>query len=456
MTYTNSRVSCVLMKALTTFIFVSYLAASAEAANWFVRSTATGANTGTDWTDAWSNVTQIRWGSGKVVAGDTVYIAGGTYGRLTVEASGSPGNVITIRRARATNAVCTATAGWNASYDSQPQIDRVNLSGGHSYITFDGEIPLMGIMFTNTITNTDSYTFNLGSGNSGRITVLNSDIVGCGYANVDTGVNESRCWNSGPGASFVNNRIAYCTLRNAPTLLSTVRENGLILEHNVLHSNLTGNTVVLHPNVWQSVGCSDVIMRFCTVSNWQTEGIMMCFASTRDAPNSNWNIYGNIWRDSIPGSSARVLESQYVVNGPINFFNNTVLTSAIGIRVSGANGGTWSADSSSSNNISFGSVSIDFGNANADYNLTDRPARGSHSITDATSASVFVSAADCHIVAKIGASFPRDKGVNLGSAFAEDFEGKLRGADGKWDIGAYEQGIIARPSSPANLRLVSP
>src|SRR5277367_2378525 len=49
---------------------------SAEAAIWYVDGTATGANTGVSWTNAWKTPGSI---SG-VHAGDTVYISGGASG----------------------------------------------------------------------------------------------------------------------------------------------------------------------------------------------------------------------------------------------------------------------------------------------------------------------------------------------------------------------------------------
>src|SRR5512135_2045751 len=54
--------------------------ASAMGANWFVLPSAAGAGTGRDWNNAWS-MSGISWAS--VAAGDTIYIAGGSYSGFT-------------------------------------------------------------------------------------------------------------------------------------------------------------------------------------------------------------------------------------------------------------------------------------------------------------------------------------------------------------------------------------
>ena len=66
---------------------------------------------------------------------------------------------------------------------------------------------------------------------------------------------------------------------------------------------------------------------------------------------------------------------------------------------------------------------------------------GSHSISGA-STSIFANygARDYHIVPTIGSLYPRDKGTALGTMYNLDFDGNLRGADGLWDVGAFEYG----------------
>lgn len=78
---------------------------AAAAADWYVDNAASAGGTGTSWRNAWNSFAAIRWGSGGVSAGDTLYISGGssskTYReRLTVPIDGTASAPITIRVGR--------------------------------------------------------------------------------------------------------------------------------------------------------------------------------------------------------------------------------------------------------------------------------------------------------------------------------------------------------------------
>jgi len=78
------------------FLFLSTLT---YATDHYVDANASGQNNGTNWNDAWESFSSINWGS--VNPGDVVYVSGGTdstvYGNLSIGASGTEGNPITIR-----------------------------------------------------------------------------------------------------------------------------------------------------------------------------------------------------------------------------------------------------------------------------------------------------------------------------------------------------------------------
>jgi hypothetical protein len=78
---------------------------TAAAADWYVDNAASAGGTGTSWRNAWNSFAAIRWGSGGVSAGDTLYISGGsstkTYReRLEVPIAGTASKPITIRVGR--------------------------------------------------------------------------------------------------------------------------------------------------------------------------------------------------------------------------------------------------------------------------------------------------------------------------------------------------------------------
>src|SRR3979411_2392721 len=92
-------------------------AVSAHAATWYVNKSAASGSTGSDWNNAWTDLSKINWSS--VSPGDTIYVAGGSYGYFNVEKSGTALAPITIRRVRASDAIPVLSAGWKSAFDSQ-------------------------------------------------------------------------------------------------------------------------------------------------------------------------------------------------------------------------------------------------------------------------------------------------------------------------------------------------
>ena len=92
-------------------------AVSAHAATWYVNKSAAGGSTGSDWNNAWTDLSKINWSS--VSPGDTIYVAGGSYGYFNVGKSGTASAPITIRRVRTSDAIPVLAAGWKSAFDSQ-------------------------------------------------------------------------------------------------------------------------------------------------------------------------------------------------------------------------------------------------------------------------------------------------------------------------------------------------
>lgn len=405
------------------------VAMNVNAANKFVRpSYGAGTHSGDDWNNAYNDAA----GTTQTVSNTYIW-AGGTY----TSSPSITANYTTFRRARATNSVDSAAAGWSAGFDSQPVFPGITV-GGTIGVTVDGVVPYNGILATN-LTTGDDYAVDLGTASVSNFTLINVLMDGKG---LNDGAGEQRCYNSTgttPNPRRLNNRIAYCTLRNAATCMNTFYEEGFIFEHNVLEKNNTADTALHHPNLWQAVGCSNVTVRYNRITDWDNEGIMLDFSDPSDARNGVWWIYGNLVYDARSGSS-RFVESQYNSNGPVYIFNNTIVDLPT-LCISTANDGTWHSDCAVTNNILFNvNGNHTFGNGKANYNLTDDGSEvGANSIAGATSA-IFTdySGQDYTIVTNIGALFPRNKGIDLGSTYATDFAGNPRGDDGTWDIGAYE------------------
>jgi len=219
------------------------------------------------------------------------------------------------------------------------------------------------------------------------------------------------------------------------------------VEHNWFHDNNREAVTGPHQNIWQSIGNTNITFRYNLITNYQEECIMMCFIAVTDAPNDGWYIYGNLFADGTEFS--RILESQYVTNRNIHFYNNTIAsTGFLAIRGSGtANGGVWE-NCYSTNNIMFNSGTgggVGFGLGLDDYNITDGTTVGANSISSATSA-MFVdeNAWDYRISSTVSATLPKNKGRTItitvsGQTISTDAAGNARGGDGFWDLGYLEE-----------------
>jgi hypothetical protein len=87
----------------------------------YVRQGASGTASGNDWTNAYTSF------SGVTFATDTTYwVAGGTYSGFDINASGTAGAYIRVKRA--TSSIHGTDTGWSAGYDAQ--------------VTFDGSIEI--------------------------------------------------------------------------------------------------------------------------------------------------------------------------------------------------------------------------------------------------------------------------------------------------------------------------
>lgn len=89
-------------------------------ATWYLDADATGANNGTNWANAWNNVTSVVWGASGVKAGDTLSISSGVYtnATLVVGASGTSSSWIRIDASR--------ESGHNTTV---PRLKSINFNG---------------------------------------------------------------------------------------------------------------------------------------------------------------------------------------------------------------------------------------------------------------------------------------------------------------------------------------
>ncbi len=109
--------------------------------SWYVRPGGAGGKTGADWNNAW-DLGGITWAN--VDPGDVVWIAGGAYTTgLRPTKSGTATDPIYIARVTASDAVPTAAAGWNASFDARAVVTSSGpLVLAVSYVILDGRVDM--------------------------------------------------------------------------------------------------------------------------------------------------------------------------------------------------------------------------------------------------------------------------------------------------------------------------
>jgi hypothetical protein len=424
------------------FMFFIVLAANAQATDWYVRSGAGG--NGTSWTSAWSNVTNISWSS--IAAGDTIWIAGGSYGNLVL---GKSGNADTsagrIFIKRATASAHGAAADWNPAYDAQVNLTGIawNSLNLGNYVTIDGQVD-RGISIPNGGGQGSSVSFNRGVS---YVTLRYLDLAGpcgssaCAQGGDNRGI-DATAWNGSSDDVVDHLLIQHNKIHGACTQLWLDNTTNGILEYNEIYDSNATDYNNCHPNIIATQLGSNMTFRYNVVHNYNSEGIMM---SPNGGVTGSWYIYGNIWYGD--AGNSRLVESQYSANGPVYFYNNTVNGIPMGSRT--ANGGSWNSNSQGANNIYWNAGAQGF--PSNSYDFCSGTCSGTGSISSGSNPFVNSAGNDYHIVSTVGAKYPKDKGINLGSPYNTDMDGVTRGADGVWDMGAYEFGtstVLAKPSAP--------
>jgi hypothetical protein len=421
------------------WLFVS----GADAANWYVRPTSSGSNNGTDWNNAWTANT-ISWAS--ISPGDTIWMAGGAYTtQLAPNKSGSAGNYIYIKRVLATDSVPVAAAGWNSAFDSQVIVHPIaqipalwgNGSAG-SYVYIDGRIS-GGIKFQvdADVTYYAGAIHITGTGGQNNIVLTNLDLAGPAP---DGNPYPRTIYDCSLSIKVSNTRahdilVTHCLLHGSADVVLVQNCDNLTIEYSQLYDNCVSGAP--HANVFEFSYYNNFVLRYCTLYNWQIEGFRPY------AQAGATYIYGNIWHSPLTISGvARVLEADGAVTqtiGPFYIYNNTFVNITYAIYGVNPSTVTYNSASQARNNIYWncGSTTPPFNDNGYNYGSSSTSGTGSINGSGQTPF-VSLSAKDYHIVSNISSVLPRNKGAALTSPFDIDLGGNIRGADGAWDIGAYE------------------
>ncbi|MGZ6395252.1 MAG: hypothetical protein ACXWQA_13700 [Pseudobdellovibrionaceae bacterium] len=424
---------------LTAILFISE---SAMAANHYIRSGATGANNGSDWSNAYTALPTT------LVRGDTYYIAGGSYAGKTFDTPVSGTSVITIKGASvADHGIAT---GWSDTYsvENAQAVWTSQVTFSTSYWMFDGSVgPLWsrtpsqyGFLFSPM-----QYSILVSAANAITTNVVISHIA----ATAPSGDME-KLFVSTYSLKPTNYITISHSYLNGWQNAYVASSDGLTMDNWVFEYNmcLNGFSSPAHHGEWLNNNYGYMTNQ-TTRYNWfegAQNGTGVIVANNND--NVDAKIYGNVFKDIaegngiITGTSAGNLVSPQV-------YNNTFINCTSGGWIGGNTTGTpvvynnliYNMDASAS-------VTTDY---NAYFQTTNTPSEAHGQIG---SGSPFVNEPgnDLRLLAATSG------GTILSSPYNMDLNGNVRGADGIWDRGALEFVSNSLPpsmlSAPQNLRIL--
>jgi len=316
-----------------------------------VDNTATGANNGTSWANAWPSFSAISWSS--IAAGDTIYISGGatsqTYTETwTVGAGGTAGSPITI-------AVDAADSNHNGTvifdYTSLgSSTSQTGISIAHNYVTLTGNVNGASHIQVNNLYNTSSQTSSVGvqanSNGSTGVTVdyitFNNDNnpIRMSHANGDVISNNTMLVVRGDAGIAINGSSGADTLNsifgnhielhcNPGSSVPTAHCNGpdgiqtgggASIYNNFLSETLDSNiSSGQHPDMFQIEGSNVHVFNNEIVNIGDSGFDFDCFSDSN--PTDIW-VYNNVYHIETPIDAYPEYWRMYSSQGPIQSITN--------------------------------------------------------------------------------------------------------------------------------------
>jgi hypothetical protein len=179
------------------------------------------------------------------------------------------------------------------------------------------------------------------------------------------------------------------------------------------------------------------VIKYSSFHNNTGEGIY--FPSFSGGGWDDWKIYGNLFYNINVGYSKAIEIEATITN--LKIFNNTFYNNWADLMLYNSPCGT---GTEIRNNLVYQSNGIG--------------ACGTQSNNiQVSSPNPFVSVgSDFHIISTIGINYPRNKGTNLSTYFTTDRDGVIFGADGTWDVGAYEHGSGSQDTNTPSTNTTDP
>lgn len=421
--------------------------------NYYVRKGATGTNKGTDWTNAWNEMNQINFST--VACGDTIWLAGGTYTTgLTVNKSCNSGALLSINRVLSSDSVPAAALGWSSAYDSQVVINGANIDlAAGSYINIDGRIGTVsgnnfGISIQCLSGNGCDGIDGAGSGNLSNINLYHLELYGPPCVTAGSCTLGADGLNVAPSNNTVTNLLFdHGWIHRYSETIRTSNWTGCTVQYSDIDT--MAQTTDEHEDIIFSYPIKNFTFRYNTVWGSPNDGIFFY------GNEINTEIYGNVFYHSggalitfYEGFTHNVFiyNNVFENDGTFGDYQPAWLTFA-GTMTGEIANNVWE------NVNKNGSCPICSYNA---YSLSGNASGETGSFTY-TKGTQFVSessgnplAANFHLTAA-GVTAFANKGKALSVPYNMDADGNIRGADGGWDVGAYEYHTSQAPGAPTGL-----
>jgi hypothetical protein len=416
---------------------------------YYVRASATGANNGSDWTNAYKTLPAT------LQRGATYYVASGSYPSYTFNTPESGTALVTIKKASGSDH--GTDTGWQSSYGSgQAQFGPFTVSRG--YLVIDGAVG-GGPGSWKT-----GHGFKIAANYSRLLyfpnAVSNITVSRTEFAFPTSEVGDDQATDHIYGIYGVKNfTLEYCYLHDTSRvfILSQNWEDILVQYCYFARNRSTSNK---HAEAWSDRNGKRIIVRFNIWEDIEGTGVFVLLGLTGGSTGYDYEFYGNVifWTGNPTyygvgnGSITTRTTNAYAYNWKV--YNNTIAfhgktgtggTSAIKIY----NGsGNIIRNNLYYDNPKFGNPSS---NGSVDYNFYIKSGAttiGPNDVSDPNGPDPFVSSSNRDFRLKAATQ----TGANVtasGKLFHLDPYGVARGADGVWDRGAFEytSGTIVSPPS---------
>lgn len=419
--------------------------------NIYVRDGGTG--TGSDWENALDDLPAI------LIRNATYWVADGNYAGYTFNDANSNNQFITIRKA--TMETHGTEAGWEDSFG-----DGLARWGGlvfsSDYYVIDGVTgggPGSWESGFGFAINSGWHNIHF-SGPRHDITISHLDIENNGRG---TGDSNEHCYYGIDGIHDVT--ITYCYMHDVNGCQFITRSaNRVLLEYTKLARN-GGSGPTSHREAWSASDDDNVVIRHCIFEDISNTAIIALVNGAGDA--DNWRFYGNVFMHT--GSmtdcnitngiiSTKYSSPTFIIARNWEFYNNSILNinGVSGLRI--VNGSNISVYNNIWYNNTGNTIHNGLSGVTLDYNwyCDNKKIEGCNPPCDLDAQTV---AAEPN--GQLGSGNPFFNwinenyrlnnstlpGISLDQEFSQDPFGNMRGADGTWDRGAYEYGLITNPAN---------